>query len=61
MSTIERMNRFGRREWRVVLDCGHTLTRTTDEIRLQQLYIDKRIGCPECARALEQARGEKQA
>jgi hypothetical protein len=48
MSTIIRMTRFGR-EYRILLDCGHALTRSIDEVKLQQLYIDKRIGCADCA------------
>jgi hypothetical protein len=42
------MLRFGR-TYRVVLDCGHTMTRTKDEIKIQQLYVEKQVGCPTCA------------
>jgi hypothetical protein len=46
------MTRFGR-EYRILLDCGHKLTRTADEVKTQQLYIDKRIGCEACAKEQE--------
>jgi hypothetical protein len=49
VSAIIRMTRFGR-IWKILLDCGHTMERTQAEIKLQQLYIDKRIGCRECER-----------
>lgn len=48
MSTIECMTRFGR-TFRILLDCGHTIERTPAEVKAQQLYIEKRIGCDECA------------
>jgi hypothetical protein len=48
MSTIIRMLRFGR-TYRIHLDCGHVMERTQDETKLQQLYIDKQIGCAQCA------------
>ena len=47
MSTILRMTRYGR-VWRILLDCDHILERTPEEIKQQQLYVDKRIGCPRC-------------
>ena len=50
MPTIERMNLFGR-NYLITLDCGHAITRSKDEVKLQQLYIGKRLGCEECARA----------
>jgi hypothetical protein len=49
VSAIIRMTRFGR-IWRILLDCGHTMERTLDEVKVQQLYIDKRIGCRDCER-----------
>ncbi len=48
MSTIIRMTRYGR-TFQILLDCGHILIRTVDEVKLQQLFIEKRIGCEECA------------
>jgi hypothetical protein len=50
VSTIERMTRYGR-TYQVLLDCGHIIIRTQDEVKQQQLYIGKRIGCEECAKA----------
>jgi hypothetical protein len=49
MSTIIRMTRFGRVS-RVRLDCGHVIERTPQEVKDQQLYIEKRIGCEQCAK-----------
>ena len=43
------MNRYGGL-WRIALDCGHTLTRTSGEVKQQQLFIGKRLGCETCAR-----------
>ena len=48
MSTIIRMTRYGR-TFQILLDCSHILIRTVDEVKLQQLFIEKRIGCEECA------------
>jgi hypothetical protein len=47
MSTIIRMTRYGR-VWRILLDCEHSMERTHDEVKKQQLYVDKRIGCTRC-------------
>jgi hypothetical protein len=47
MSTIIRMTRFGR-NYSILLDCGHTIERTQNEVKVQQLFIEKRIGCQEC-------------
>ena len=47
MSAIVRMTRFGR-IYRILLDCGHTMERSQEEVKVQQLYIDKRIGCRRC-------------
>lgn len=47
MSTIVRMTRYGT-VYRILLDCDHVLERTRDEVKQQQLYIDKRIGCERC-------------
>jgi hypothetical protein len=43
------MTRFGRVS-RVRLDCGHVIERTPQEVKDQQLYIEKRIGCEQCAK-----------
>lgn len=53
MSTITRMNRYGR-VWQILLDCGHIIIRTQDEIKQQQLFIDKRIGCEHCQQQVAQ-------
>lgn len=50
MSTIERMTRYGRL-YRIKLDCGHVIERTPEEVKAQQLYIEKQIGCAACAAA----------
>jgi hypothetical protein len=42
------MIKFGR-IYQILLDCGHTITRTKEEVQQQQLYIDKRIDCEQCA------------
>ena len=51
MCSIERMTRFGR-VYRITLDCGHVIERSAEEVKLQQLFIGKRIGCDECAKAV---------
>ena len=55
MSTITRMTRYGR-NYKIVLDCGHILLRTTDEVKLQQLHLEKQMGCDHCS--LEAAQTE---
>jgi hypothetical protein len=55
MSSIERVIKFGR-VYRFTLDCGHVIERSADEVKLQQLFIGKRIGCPDCRP--QSARGE---
>jgi hypothetical protein len=47
VSTIIRMTRYGRL-WKIELDCGHVIERHQDDIKKQQLYVDKRIGCERC-------------
>lgn len=58
MTVIIRMNRFGR-IWRIQLECGHTIERTPQEVKDQQLYIDKRIGCEQCAQAAAEMEEEE--
>jgi hypothetical protein len=53
VSTITRMILLGG-AYRIVLDCGHTIERTIAEVKMQQLYIEKRIGCPECGKTQEE-------
>ena len=48
MSTIIRMTRYGR-SYQILLDCNHIMVRTVDEVKIQQLYLEKRIGCEACA------------
>jgi hypothetical protein len=48
MSTIIRMTPYGR-SYLIKLDCGHALQRSREEVKAQQLYVEKRIGCAECA------------
>jgi hypothetical protein len=52
MSGIERMTRYGR-VYQILLDCDHILVRSLDEVKLQQLFVGKRIGCDECSRLIE--------
>ncbi len=47
MPTIDRMNRFGR-NYTIRLSCGHSMTRTPEEAKDEQLYVGKRIDCPWC-------------
>lgn len=54
MSAIIRMTRYGR-NYVIMLDCGHAMTRTVEEVKLQQLCIEKQVGCVECA--AEKAKG----
>jgi hypothetical protein len=59
MSTIVRMNKFGR-TFRIHLDCGHVMVRTKEEVKVQQLYLDKQIGCVECEKeSSPKGRGDK--
>jgi hypothetical protein len=53
MTAILRMTRYGR-SYSITLECGHKITRTADEVKLQQLFIGKRIGCAECAQGAKQ-------
>ena len=55
MSTIVRMTRYGR-IWKIVLDCDHTMERTQDEVKQQQLYVDKRIGCERCEQLAQEGK-----
>ena len=52
MSTIERITPYGR-SYLIKLDCGHTIRRTREEVKAQQLYIEKQIGCEECRAGIE--------
>ena len=54
MSEITHILRFGKSAITLLLDCGHKITRTADEVKLQQLFIGKRIGCEVCARNTEE-------
>ena len=49
MTAIIRMSKFGR-GYTVALECGHKLHVTTDSAKRDQLYIGKRVACPECKR-----------
>jgi len=53
MSTITRMTRYGR-IWKIVLDCGHMMERDIHQVKEQQLYVDKRIGCERCAQLAQE-------
>jgi hypothetical protein len=49
MTAIVRIYRIGHpRQYQVRLACGHRLVVTDDELRQRQLFLGKRIVCPEC-------------
>ena len=52
MCSIERMTRYGR-IYQILLDCDHIIVRTHDDVKLQQLFLGKRIGCDACSALVE--------
>lgn len=51
MTAITRIYRIGHpRQHRVALECGHKFTVADEDMKRRQLYIGKRVTCPECGK-----------
>ena len=48
-TTIARITRFAK--YKVSLECGHTFECSSEDIDRQQLFIGKKIECPQCQEA----------
>ena len=53
MKAIMKLYKIGHpRQFQMLLECGHKFVVTKDELERRQLFLGKRIVCPECEHAV---------